>query len=360
MDICSRTLERIKLEFSYNLGYDAQKMKQKEMGMPGSDTEAVPVVQYEGQQYPVKSGQSVLDALLEARVRVPFSCRSGLCHACMMETIPGTAPGIIPASAQAGLSSEQMTKGAFLACQCHPQHNISIQRPDRQQQTEAIVTAITVLSPTVKALTISPRIPLDYRPGQYMSVWKDKDACRDLSLVSLPETDSDITFHVERHTCSAFSRWVHDELKPGQQITVGNVRGSCHYHSGNPAAPILLIGFETGIGALHGVIKDAVEQEHRGSIQVIHATTSPADLYLNEELKYLTAHYKNILYEPVTGSHIDEQITALLSKHALLDHADIFICGSSTPATHMYKWLKSEKPDIKHLYCDAFHHQSGT
>ncbi len=331
-------------------------MKQKEMGMPGSDTEAVPVVQYEGQQYPVKTGQTVLDALLEARVRVPFSCRSGLCHACMMETTTGN----IPASAQSGLSSEQIAKGAFLACQCHPEHSLSVQRPDRQQQTEAIVTHITELSPTVKALTVSPRTPLDYRPGQYMSVWQNKDNCRDLSLVSLPETDSDITFHVERHTGSSFSRWIHDELKPGSQLTVGNIRGNCHYHSGNATAPLLLIGFDTGIGALYGVIKDAIEQEHRGQIQVIHATTSPADLYLDAELNNLINDFPNISYLPVTGSHsIIKVQEALSTEHAQLKHADIFICGTSTPTIHIYNWLQQKTPDITRIFCDAFHHQSG-
>ncbi|MGY0217244.1 2Fe-2S iron-sulfur cluster-binding protein [Endozoicomonadaceae bacterium StTr2] len=329
-------------------------MIQEEMGMSGSDTETIPWVQYEGRQYPVKPGQSVLDALLEAKVRVPFSCRSGLCHACMMETTQGLAP----TTAQSGLSATEIRQGAFLACQCHPRNNLAIRRPDRQQQTEAIVTEIKELSPTVKALTISPRNPLDYHPGQYLSVWQNKHECRDLSIVSLPEITNNITFHVERHISSSFSRWVHEELKPGDKLTVGNVRGSSHYYPGDTNAPLLFVGFDTGIGALYGAAQDAIRQKHRGHIEMLHVANAAIDLYLEREMKYIAGLTHNFQYHPITGIDRVEKAVSYLESYPQLQRADIFICGTEAHTRIVADWISRQQPSIDRVFCDPFHHKS--
>ncbi|MGI9276108.1 MAG: 2Fe-2S iron-sulfur cluster-binding protein, partial [Endozoicomonas sp.] len=52
----------------------------------------MPVITLNGRSYPVEKEKVLLDSLLENRVKIPYSCRSGLCHACMLKADSGSPP----------------------------------------------------------------------------------------------------------------------------------------------------------------------------------------------------------------------------------------------------------------------------
>lgn len=67
-------------------------------------------------------GDSLLVALLKARVNVPYYCQVGSCHTCLMRCVAGA----VPAPAQNGLSERQIAAGYFLACQCEPDADMTV------------------------------------------------------------------------------------------------------------------------------------------------------------------------------------------------------------------------------------------
>ena len=50
---------------------------------------ADPLLEAAGQSWPVARGSNLLDALNAAGLRVPYSCRSGSCHACLVRCMRG-------------------------------------------------------------------------------------------------------------------------------------------------------------------------------------------------------------------------------------------------------------------------------
>lgn len=49
-------------------------------------------IRYQGRQFPLCDGQSVLEALLAHGVPVPSACRSGVCQTCLMRAVGGVPP----------------------------------------------------------------------------------------------------------------------------------------------------------------------------------------------------------------------------------------------------------------------------
>ena len=61
---------------------------------------------YNGQTYGCRDDESVLDALTRQGVVVPFSCRNGICHVCLMRKISGSLDSV----AQKGIKESLKAK----------------------------------------------------------------------------------------------------------------------------------------------------------------------------------------------------------------------------------------------------------
>ena len=70
----------------------------------------------------VAEGSNLLDALNEAGVGVPYSCRAGSCHACLVRCLAG-----VPGDARPdALSEGKRLEGWRLACQCRVESDLLI------------------------------------------------------------------------------------------------------------------------------------------------------------------------------------------------------------------------------------------
>jgi len=73
-------------------------------------------IQYQGRHYQCGPDETLLEAMLRQGVSFPFSCRKGICHACLHVAVAGTPP----ATAQKGLDDGLVGAGCFLPCLCRP------------------------------------------------------------------------------------------------------------------------------------------------------------------------------------------------------------------------------------------------
>ena len=63
-----------------------------------------------------KTGQSLLDAALGARLDVPFACKAGVCSTCRAKVLEGEV-AMLPTHA---LEDYEVRQGYVLSCQCYP------------------------------------------------------------------------------------------------------------------------------------------------------------------------------------------------------------------------------------------------
>ena len=188
----------------------------------------MPELKAAGQSWSVPVASNLLDALNGAGLRVPYSCRSGSCHACLVRCVRGEPLDQRPEA----LSEARREQGWRLACQCQVLDDLEVQLFDPTRDgLPAQVQALDWLSPTVLRLRLLPDRPLRYAAGQHLVLWTADGVARPYSLASLPGEEPWLEFHLDCRQNGAFSDAAR-QLQAGDVLRLGELRGGAlHYLS---------------------------------------------------------------------------------------------------------------------------------
>ncbi|MDR3390182.1 MAG: 2Fe-2S iron-sulfur cluster-binding protein [Sulfuriferula sp.] len=307
--------------------------------------------------YQCEAGESVLDALTRQGVAVPYSCRSGVCQSCMMQSADANVPG----AAQHGLKSTLQAQNYFLACACHPVEDMTVCLADSSDKLlQATVSAIRPLNNEIMCVGLDCPSLQDYRAGQFINLYRDAGFSRSYSLASVP-SDSYLRLHVRRLPDGRMSNWIHDELKIGDNLYISAPLGSCFYLPGAEEQALLLIGTGSGLAPLMGILRDALNRQHAGEIHLYHGSRDTAGLYLVEELRELAAHYSNFHYTPcvsggtaTTGCQTGRAVDIALAEHPDLTGWRVFLCGNPNMVKSARKKAYLARAAMNDIYADAF------
>nr|WP_074168885.1 2Fe-2S iron-sulfur cluster-binding protein [Caballeronia fortuita] len=88
------------------------------------------IVEPAGHFVAVKSGETLLEAALRARLSLPRSCRNGTCRACMCRLVDGEIAYRIE---WPGLTPEEKAEGWILPCVALAQSDVTIAQPDARE-----------------------------------------------------------------------------------------------------------------------------------------------------------------------------------------------------------------------------------
>jgi len=273
-------------------------------------------------QWSVPAGSNLLDALNQAGVAVPYSCRAGSCHACLVHCIKGLPSDSRPDA----LSDEQRQRGWRLACQCQVVEDLQVETFDPLRDgSPAEVVGVDWLSATVLRLRLKPERALRYRAGQHLVLWTASGVARPYSLASLPEEDRFLEFHLDCRLPGEFSDAAR-QLRLGDPIRLGELRGGAlHYDPDWQSRPLWLLAAGTGLAPLFGVLREALRQDHQGAIRVIHLAHDASEHYLAKPLAALAAHRENLVVELVSAT----ELTAALAQLRLVSRqTQALLCGS--------------------------------
>ena len=292
------------------------------------------VLSYKNRSFETKDGESVLDALLRHDINIPYACKAGVCHVCVMQCQQGS----IPTGSAVGLKDSQTEKGDFLACQCIPTEDLSICDAEELGLFGQVkVIQKDYLSTDVCRLRMRTATDLYYRAGQFLNLRMTSDDVRSYSLASLPTQDEYLELHIKRMRNGIVSNWLFKDVNPGDILEIQGPFGDCFYMPGNADANILMIGTGTGLAPLYGILREAIAQGHQGQISLYHGEYDANGLYLDDELNKLIASHENIHYFPCASSKSDSAIDNLyIGKASDLAFANnpnlveslIYLCGS--------------------------------
>lgn len=250
---------------------------------------------YAGKDYSVRTGESLLDALIRQGADVSFSCRSGTCQVCMLVS---PDHGVSPA-AQKGLPDELREKGYLLPCKCYPESFLSLQRPNPHDISfKGILAERTRLSEDVYSIKIEPFVTTSYVPGQFFNLYRG-EAARSYSVSSVADEDCYLEFHVKHHPDGLVSPWLCLGLQTGDEILLSGPFGDAVYKPAVDAGrDLLLVATGTGLSSSIGVLKDALFRCHDGSITLMHGARKAGDLYLHDYLVDLASKNSRFRYIP--------------------------------------------------------------
>ena len=319
------------------------------------------VIRYNDQFIQLKNEQSVLDALNSHGASIPFSCRSGICQTCLMQAQQGTPPE----QSQQGLKDSLKLQNYFLACVCYPSTDLVVTLADanaNQRLITATVKRLDLLNDEIMQLVLDCQNQFDYRPGQFINLYLNQTIFRSYSLASVPQQDRYLHLHVRRLPDGQVSNWIHKTLKIGDEVVVSAPLGNCFYTSGRAEQNLLLIGTGSGLAPLYGIIRDALNQGHRGEIYLFHGSRELAGFYLQKTLAQLSKQYSNFHYLPcisgpesANGYGKGRADNLAFQQITDLKNWRVFLCGHPEMVNSARRKAFLAGASMQDIYLDAFH-----
>jgi NAD(P)H-flavin reductase/ferredoxin len=309
------------------------------------------------QSYNCDPKQTVLEALLSQNVVVPYGCRQGVCHSCLMRSMNG-AP---PEESQPGLKDAQIAQDQFLACQCYPEQDMQICLPDSNELIPATVISNEKLTDEIIRLILEPDEKLEHHAGQFVNLQREDGLLRSYSIANIPSTDATLEFHIRKLANGQFSQWVYNDLKVGDRIEIHTPQGDCFYVPGKPQQNLLLIGTGTGLAPLAGIISDALSHQHNGSIHLFHGSRDASGLYLVDTMQKLADQHDNFNYTAcVSAAPAPEGfVLGRASDIAIETYPEpkewrVYLCGHPEMVKTTQQKLFLAGVKIQDIYADAF------
>lgn len=291
---------------------------------------------------------NLLDALLAGGIKVPYSCRAGSCHACLVRCRAGEPLDLLPET----LAADRRAEGWRLACQCQVGGDLDVEPFDPQRDGQAArVVGLDWLSPSVLRLRLQPERRLRYQAGQHLLLWSADGVARPYSLASLPGEDAWLEFHLDCRQPGAFCDAAR-RLQLGDGLRLGELRGGAlHYDPDWQTRPLWLLAAGTGLAPLYGVLREALRQEHRGAIRLLHAAHEPAEHYLAGELQALAAEHAQLQIELLTAA----QLPAALAELRLVSRQTLaLLCGHPTTVDSFARRLYMAGLPRSQMFADLF------
>ncbi|MDE1163924.1 MAG: iron-sulfur-binding ferredoxin reductase [Pseudomonas sp.] len=298
-----------------------------------------------GQRWSVAAQTNLLDALNAQGLAVPYSCRAGSCHACLVQCLQGEPEDFNPTA----LEPAKREQGWRLACQCRVVADLAVAVFDpRKDGVGAQVLGCDWLSPGVLRLRLASERPLRYQVGQHLVLWTASGVARPYSLASLPQEDEFLEFHLDCRQPGAFSD-VARQLTVGSPLRLGELSGGAlHYDPDWQQRPLWLLAAGTGLAPLWGVLREALRQAHQGPIQVVHVAH---EHYLAEPLRALAACHPQIHVQLLSP----EQAPSALATWRLQSRQTIAqVCGSPASVEHFSRRLYLMGLPRNQLLADMF------
>lgn len=321
----------------------------------------MPKITYSDTQVEAGAEQSVLESLEAAGFAIPYSCRSGICHSCIMQSEDN-----VPASAQQGLSENQKAQNYFLACCCYATEDMSVNLIGDTTKTKGTVVEKVLLNKDVLKLSIH----VDFRwfPGQCTTLWYNDHQGRSYSIASRCQHERVVELHIKRHDQGLVSRWLHDELAVNDLLTLSAPVGNCFYTEDHHDKPLLMVATGTGLAPLYGVLLEALAQKHTGPIHLYAGAGEPEGLYYVDKLYELAQANQNLTYVPLVRRNAESnphgQIQPMLVEQDVVDYVKqthtelsgwkVFLCGSPEMIKQVQRHCFFQGAAVNDILVDAF------
>jgi ferredoxin-NADP reductase/ferredoxin len=271
-------------------------------------------ITYKNKEYPCRKGETILDVCLRNGLTVPFSCKEGICHVCLMRS-----ENILhSAHSQKGLKAALVEKNYFKICQCVPAEDMQISLPKSEDMTiQAILVEKEVLAEGIVRLLLEPMKQLEYQAGQFINLHyplnndaendKEKPATliRSYSLASTLQLDYYLELQIKQVTNGKMSHWLTNDIAVGDEVEFHGALGDCYYRDDNLQQSLLLLSTGTGLSPHIGIAREALAKNHQGNIYLYHGSDTAQGHYLSSVLQELSQQYKNFHYHQCTKTTVN-------------------------------------------------------
>ena len=273
-------------------------------------------VTFNNSVYPVKEEQTVLEALEEGGAKIPYSCRVGLCHACMMK-----ADKPVPPDCQQGLSNLQQSQHYFLACQCFPDAEMKVKLPN----TNDAILAMLHNKRTVTDSVIEVQLIIDkpWFAGQTITIFKEPGLGLEYCLTRLDQSTMAVLM-VDTTDTHPVNQWLCTVAPMNKSLLITSPQGVCHYSTDAFDYELLLVSSSLATPALVGIVSDAINKKHASGIKAYYQVNDSNMAYV-EKLKALASNNQQLTLCEVG----DDVLQVVAASETELRNNQVFLLGDN-------------------------------
>lgn len=196
----------------------------------------------------------------------------------------------------------------------------------------ARVVSVTDETPDIKRFVLKPNANWkSFQPGQFVPVRVMIDGAfheRCYSLVSAPGDDT-IEIGVKRQPGGKVSNWLHDQLKPGDVIELGDVGGEFLLPAELPAK-LLLIAGGSGVTPIYSLLAEALTRRADLDVAVMYYVNTAQDLAFFREMQALASRHPSLQLHVALASDGDAGRFSAAQLAAVIPDATsrmAYVCG---------------------------------
>jgi ferredoxin-NADP reductase/ferredoxin len=273
-------------------------------------TTATVIVENTGATYSCGFDALLLDAALDAGLPMPHSCRGGACGTCKAKVLEGVIDhGWVMSFA---ITDEEKAEGYCLCCQSKPRSERVVLRMERSMhdlgraviapaEFQATVMAAAMATPSVLRLVLA--LPMGVRgafhAGQNFEFHAPGQTPRPYSVAHAPAADEtapdgQLAFYISRHAQGRVSAWLHDEVRPGDTLTLKGPYGEFDIPPGD--GPILGLAGGTGLSPVLSLLEAALRADSDTPMELIVSVRERREALALETLAALARRHANFRY----------------------------------------------------------------
>lgn len=121
--------------------------------------------------------------------------------------------------------------------------------------------------------------PIEFQPGQYVLL-EDLDhrlTPRSYSIANPPRPDGSLSFLVTRVPGGHLSPWIHDELKPGNRVSITGPFGTFTAEA-ESGGPVLYLAAGSGLAPIRALIEAGLESDPSRSRTIVFSARTEDDV----------------------------------------------------------------------------------
>ena len=331
--------------------------------------------------YSIRKDKNIIQSSIEEGIKLPYSCRSGVCGTCKAKLINGKIDK--ENSFNQALSEKDIKNNIFLACQSKAiSSDIEIElisplpiqsdlyKNMKPRNIIAEVITARQITPLVKeiGITISRNNHFLYEAGMSVElVIPDITPNREYSIVDTPDENGNaisgiLRFLVACHNNSKASAYIKKNIYVGDIITINGPFGNFSIPI-KIKKPILALVGGTGISPVLSLMQKHATSESKFPIMLVSSFRNREEILMMEELQKLS--FKNNMFsfkitltreKPKNESRfLYGRIPTILNKiFAELSEHIILISGSPQFVEDCLNKVKNLNADEKNIYIEAF------
>ncbi|ADU92148.1 CDP-6-deoxy-delta-3,4-glucoseen reductase [Taylorella equigenitalis] len=307
------------------------------------------LIESTGDEFLVNEGANIIDAALDNKIVLPYSCRTGSCGTCKGRVVSGNYK--LADSAEDLITDEEAVEGYALLCSVIPLSDMVIHPTDVKKagdieikKVPVRVSELTKLSDDVMKVKLQTPAtePFKYLPGQYIDLLLKNNVRRSYSLASKSSENSQIELHIKHMPGGLFTDHVFGagatEMKVREILRIEGPLGTFYLRKDSDA-PIIFLATGTGFAPIKAILEDMVESGIKRSSTLYWGGRNKKDIYMMDFCKNFEAQHNWFKFVPVLSNpdaseawdgRVGYVQEVALQDYPSLEGFEVYACGSPT------------------------------